>query len=219
MEFQNDLAGFVSLLTRRLDREPVSENRDSLIGAALLGKAVAIEAIQLATNDVTPALMWESVPRRIDHLLKLGLRTFQKNDAPWETAINECQLILSTAIMALRKNYFSELGVIELSDIREIVSSRIEMLNQNHTVLVQIKGVDEATIAPSVPYAIYQFAQINGHLLAHASSELGWSTLEFGDPAAGRHTSALRRAEWRDQTEGEYETGIPWTEGEPHDPE
>jgi hypothetical protein len=215
MEFQNDLTEFVSRLTRRLDREPISENRDSLIGAALLGKAIAIEAIQLTTDDVTPESMIESVPKTIGHLLSLGLRTFQKSDAPWEAAINECQLTLVTTVEALTKNQFFEPGAIRSADFREIVSSRIKMLSQSHAVLVEVNGVNEETIAPSVPYAIHQFARINKRLMAHAPSELGWLAL-----SVGRHTSALQRAEWREQTEdGEYDTGIPWTKNDPYSPE
>jgi hypothetical protein len=215
MEFQNGLTEFVSRLTRRLDREPISENRDSLIGAALLGKAIAIEAIQLTNDDVTAESMMESVPKAIEHLLSLGLRTFQESDAPWETAINECRLTLATTAEVLKENQFSEPGANQSADFRELVSSRIKMLSQNHTVLVEVNGVNAETIVPSVPYAIYQFARINKRLIAHASSELGWLAL-----SVGRHTSALRRTEWREQTEeGEYDTGIPWTKSDPYSPE
>ena len=205
----------VSFLIERLEREPISEDRESLLSAALLGKAAAIEAIQLATDDVTPEVMLEGVPKTIEHLLSLGLRTFQKSDAPWECAINECQLILMTAVEDLKKIQVPELEATQSTFLQELLSSRIEMLNQNHSITIEVNGESEESIAPSVSYAIYQFARENGRFMAHTSPQLAWSALHIG-----RHTSALRRAECREQTEdGEYETGIPWTKGDPYNPD
>lgn len=193
------------MLAERVEQSPIEEVREKLIPSALLGKSIALEALLIAGEPIKPQSLDRTIAEAAANLLGIADKTFEPTDAPWESAMHESVVALNLAVQELAKIELSAAGEPVTDEQKQVIGDRIATIARG--------GKDNSS--RGVPSVIYAFAKARGRFSSHPTVEMAWSALTHG-----RHTSSLRRAEWRDNVEeGDAETGYPWAHRSANSPE
>ena len=191
-----DFTRLLLVLAERVGQAPTEEVREKLIPSALLGRSIALEALLIAGKPINPESLDHTIAEAAANLLSLAHKTFEPTDAPWESAMHESVVALNSAVQELAKIERSAAGETVTVDQKTIIGERIATIAWG--------GKDNSS--RGVPSVIYAFAKARGRFSSQPTVEMAWAALTHG-----RHTSSLRRAEWRDHVEeGDAETGYPW---------
>ena len=201
----SDFTALLLSIVERVEGTPVEELREKLISPALLGRSIALESLLIAGKKINLESLDRSITQGAMNLLSIALKTFDPTDAPWESAMHESVVALNSARQELSKIERSAVGEVVTAEQKRLLGARISI----------IAGGSPTTSSRGVPSVIYAFARANGRFTSQPTVEMAWAAL-----AHGRHTSSLRRTEWRDQVEeGDAETGYPWTHRSANSPE
>ena len=201
----SDFTALLLSIVERVEETPVEELRENLIPPALLGRSIALESLLIAGKDINLESLDRSIAQGAMNLLSIALKTFDPTDAPWESAMHESLVTLNSANQELNKIERSAVGETVTAEQKQLLAARISLIARG--------GPNNSS--RGVPSVIYAFARASGRFTSQPTVEMAWAAL-----AHGRHTSSLRRTEWRDQVEeGDAETGYPWAHRSGNSPE